>query len=83
MNRAVSVKSFSLMQFMNSHFICFFVAVIIVSKDLQDAFTTLREFVEQTLKRSGYQNIKLSRIFKQPNRMAHNCDDNYQQMSEA
>lgn len=80
MSRFVSVESFSmqLVQLIDSNFICVFVAVIRVSDEVEKASTALREFVEQTLKRSGYQNIKLSNIFHQPNRMALN----YQQISE-
>lgn len=55
-----------------------FVSVIRVPPEMEDAFRILREYVEQTLKRSGYQNIKLSNIFQHPKTLILN----YQHMSE-
>lgn len=39
-----------------------------IKNETEEAFRQLREFVEVTLRRSAYQNIKLSRIFQQMNK---------------
>lgn len=45
--------------------IYFFVVIVIrVDGDIENGFRNLREYVEQTIKRSGYQNIKLSKVFE-------------------
>lgn len=38
--------------------------MIKTEKDMTEAFQELREHVEKTLKRSAYQNIKLSELFR-------------------
>lgn len=38
--------------------------MIKVPEAISDGFRILREYIDETLKRSAYQNIKLSRIFQ-------------------